>query len=104
MRGKESKERTIWEELEIGLGGGKKFRVLAHLLLNPDKAFTKYSLAKTTGLRTPSVNMRLKILVELGWVKENEFKPKTYQINVENETVKILLELFHKLRKCRRLS
>ncbi|MBS7639010.1 MAG: hypothetical protein QW804_02270 [Candidatus Bathyarchaeia archaeon] len=99
MRSRELKERTIWEELEVGLGGGKKFRVLAHLLLNPDKAFTKYSLVKATGLRTPSVDRRLKVLVELGWVRENQFKPKTYQINSENEIVKLLIELFQKLRK-----
>ncbi|MEM1586716.1 MAG: hypothetical protein QXX99_00455 [Candidatus Bathyarchaeia archaeon] len=52
MRGKEIR-RGILEELELGFGGGKKFRVLVHLALNPDKAFTKYALAKATGLRTP---------------------------------------------------
>lgn len=99
MRGILRKKRSIWEELELGLGGGKRFRVLVHLLLNPDKAFTKYALSKATGLRTPSIERRLKTLLDLGWVKENKFKPKTYQINLENETVKLLLELFQKLRK-----
>lgn len=99
MRGKESKERSLWEEIEVGLGGGRKFRVLAYLILNPDKAFTKYSLAKATGLRTPSIERRLKVLIELGWVKENEFKPKTYQINSGNKVVKLLMEFFQKLRE-----
>ncbi|MCX8171016.1 MAG: MarR family transcriptional regulator [Candidatus Bathyarchaeota archaeon] len=101
MEGEKRRKRTggIWEELELGLGGGKKLRVLIHLALNPDKAFTKYALAKYTGLRTPSVDRRLKTLVELGWVKENRFKPKTYQINVENETVKTLLDFLAAVRK-----
>lgn len=99
------KERTIWEELESGLGCGRGFRVLLHLVLNPDKAFTKYSLAKLTGLRTPSVDRRLKVLVELGWVKVNEFKPKTYQVNLENQIVKRLMLFFWEMeigRKVRR--
>ncbi|MBS7607134.1 MAG: hypothetical protein QW502_00835 [Candidatus Bathyarchaeia archaeon] len=99
MRSRESKEKSLWEEIEIGLGGGRKFRVLAYLILNPDKAFTKYSLAKATGLRTPSIERRLKTLIELGWVKENEFKPKTYQINSDNRVVKLLMEFFQKLRE-----
>ena len=100
MMSKDIREkRTIWEELELGLGGGKKFRVLVHLLLNPDKAFTKYALTKATGLRTPSIERRLKTLVDLGWVRENKFKPRTYQINLENEIVKLLLDFFQKLRK-----
>ncbi|MEM1606781.1 MAG: winged helix-turn-helix domain-containing protein [Candidatus Bathyarchaeia archaeon] len=100
----ERKERRkvtedVWRELELGLGGGKRLRVLIHLALNPDKAFTKYALAKHTGLRTPSVDRRLKILVELGWVKENKFKPKTYQINLENETVKALLDFLSAIKR-----
>ncbi|MBS7624444.1 helix-turn-helix domain-containing protein [Candidatus Bathyarchaeota archaeon] len=95
----EKKIENIWEELELGLGGGKRLKILIHLALNPDKAFTKYALAKYTGLRTPSVDRRLRTLVELGWVKENEFKPKTYQINLENETVKAFLDFLSTLRR-----
>lgn len=84
--------RDALEDLELGLGGGKKFRVLVHLALNPDKAFTKYALAKATGLRTPSIDRYLKTLVKIGWIKENQFEPRTYQINIENRIVKILVE------------
>lgn len=93
------KIENIWEELELGLGGGKRLRILIYLALNPDKAFTKYALSKYTGLRTPSVDRRLRALVELGWVKENEFKPKTYQINLENETVKAFLDFLSTLKR-----
>ncbi|MEM1581001.1 MAG: hypothetical protein QXK89_00610 [Candidatus Bathyarchaeia archaeon] len=99
MKEKEGKgKRDIWQELELGLGGGRKFRILVCLALNPNKAFTKYALTKATGLRTPSIEKQLKTLMELGWVKENEFKPKTYQINPENEVVIALLDFFQRLR------
>ncbi|MEM2320523.1 MAG: hypothetical protein QXS79_01350 [Candidatus Bathyarchaeia archaeon] len=97
MREKETR-RDVWEELELGLGGGKKFKVLIHLALNPEKAFTKYALAKATGLRIPSIERRLKTLIEIGWVKENQYKPKTYQINLENEMVRMIIEFLQKIR------
>lgn len=34
---KEQPKRTIWEEVELGFGGGAKFRVLLHLVLNQEK-------------------------------------------------------------------
>ncbi|MEM2939349.1 MAG: hypothetical protein QXU95_03640 [Candidatus Bathyarchaeia archaeon] len=99
MKEKEGKgKRDIWQELELGLGGGRKFRILVCLALNPNKAFTKYALTKATGLRTLSIEKWLKTLMELGWVKENEFKPKIYQINPENEVVIALLDFFQRLR------
>ncbi|MBS7604925.1 MAG: hypothetical protein QXR84_02115 [Candidatus Bathyarchaeia archaeon] len=91
MREKGVKKDAL-EELELGLGGGKKFRVLVYLALNPDKAFTKYALTKATGLRTPSIDRYLKTLVKIGWIKENQCEPRTYQINLENKTAKILIE------------
>ncbi len=92
------KERSVWGELERGIGGGSKFRVLLHLAVNPQETFTKYALVKATGLRTPSVEGHLEVLLELGWVKEYSFTPKTYQINLENEVVKSLLEFLQRLR------
>jgi DNA-binding IclR family transcriptional regulator len=93
-----NKQRTIWDELEQGFGGGSKFRVLLQLLLNPNETFTKYALVKATGMRTPSVESQLKLLLELGWVKEYAFTPKTYQINLENEVVSQISDLFQKIR------
>jgi len=91
-------ERSIWQELELGFGGGSKFRVLLHLTLNPKETFTKYALVKATGLRTPSVESQLKTLLELNWVKEYPFTPKTYQINPENEAVKHITEFLQKAK------
>jgi len=39
-----AKDRSVWKQLELGFGGGSKFRVLLHLALNPKEAFTKYAL------------------------------------------------------------
>ena len=93
-----AKPPTVWEELEQALGGGGKFRVLLHLILNPKEAFTKYALVKATGLRTPSVESQLRILLKLGWVKEHNFTPKTYQINLENEVTVNIFDAFQKIK------
>ncbi len=93
-----SKEHDIWETLEKGFGGGSKFRILAHLILHPDEAFTRYALVKATGLRTPTVEEHLKVLVELGWIKQYPFTPRTYQINLENEVAKEVSKMFQRLK------
>ncbi len=92
------KQLTIWDELELGFGGGSKFRVLLQMLLNPNETFTKYALVKGTGMRTPSVESQLKVLLKLGWVKEYAFTPKTYQINLENKVVQQISEVFEKMK------
>ncbi len=93
-----NKEMSIWEELELGLGGGSKFRILKHLALNPDESFTKYALSKASGLRTSSVETYLKTLLELSWILKHDFVPKTYQINVENDVVKYVTALLQDLK------
>ncbi len=93
------KDLSVWDELELGLGGGSKFRVVRELLSKPNEAFTKYALVKATGLRTPSVESQLKTLLKLGWVKEYAFTPKTYQVNLENEVVQQLLEVFQRIKR-----
>jgi DNA-binding IclR family transcriptional regulator len=93
-----TEEQSIWEELELAFGGGSKFRVILHLILNPKEAFTKYALVKATGLRTPSVESQLKTLLELNWVQEYSLTPKTYQIDLENVVVNRVLEFFRKIR------
>jgi len=93
-----NKRRELWRELEEAFGGGSRFRILLHLALHPEEAYTKYALVKATGVRTPSVEGQLKTLVEMGWVKEYPFTPRTYQINMEHETVKCFVEFLEKIR------
>ena len=92
------KKGSIWEEIEKGFGSGSKFRVLLHLVLNSKKAYTKYALVKATGIRTPSVHNQLNILYDLDWIKEYNFTPKTYQINLDNKVVINIIDFFQKLK------
>jgi hypothetical protein len=92
-----TKEKVIWKELELGFGGCSKFRVFQQFITNPKDAFTRYALVKATGLRTPSVSKQLNILIDLGWIMEYHFTPKTYQINLNNRVVNHLLEFVNKI-------
>ena len=94
--------RGVWQELELGFGGGSKFRVTLQLVLNCDEAFTKYALAKHTGLKTSVVKFHLNTLVELGWINVRPFAPIKYQANMENEIVKNIHELLSKTRYTRK--
>jgi len=92
-------EPPMWEEVERGLGGVGKIRIMRLMIERPDRYFTKYMLEKATGLKPLDVRRSLKTLVELGWVKEYQCDPKTYRVNMENENVKALAELFRKLKR-----
>lgn len=94
-----NRKRDLWRELEEGFGGGTRFRILLHLALHPDKTYTKYGLVKATGVRTTSVGEHLKNFVEMRWIKEYPFTPKTYQINVEHPIVKNFLEFLEKIKR-----
>jgi Fic family protein len=94
-----SAKASIWEEFEGGLGGVGKIRILRLMIGRPEEYFTKYMLEKATGLKPLDVRRSLKTLVELGWVKEYQCDPKTYRVNMENENVKAVAELFRKLKR-----
>jgi Fic family protein len=94
-----SAKASIWEEVEEGLGGVGKIRILRLMIERPEEYFTKYMLEKATGLKPLDVRRSLKALVELGWVKEYQCDPKTYRVNMENENVKAVAELFRKLKR-----
>jgi len=94
-----SAKASIWEEFEEGLGGVGKIRILRLMIERPEKYFTKYMLEKATGLKPLDVRRSLKTLVELGWVKKYQCDPKTYRVNMENENVKAVAELFRKLKR-----
>jgi hypothetical protein len=49
---RENHSKDLWKDLEAGLGSKAQFRVLWHLILKPEEAYTKYGLVKATGLRT----------------------------------------------------
>jgi hypothetical protein len=96
------KDENIWKKLEKGFGGGSKFRVLLHFILNPNKIHTKYALVKSTGLRAPSVNSQLNVLIQLGWIVEYAFTPKTYRINLDDDIVKEAYSFIYKIKSIRK--
>ena len=92
------KARDVWEDVEEGLGSVGKIRILRVMVFNPEEHFTKYMLERATGLKPKDVRKSLQTLVDLGWVLENPCDPKTYRLNVEDETVKLIIEFFRRLR------
>lgn len=90
------RKRDALRELNQVLGHGSRFRIMFQLALNPEKTFTKYGIVKSTGLKTSTVALQLKILVDLGWVKKYPFNPETYQLDMENEIMKTFCEFLQK--------
>jgi hypothetical protein len=64
----------------------------------PNQVFTKYGLEKSTGLKAVDVRSDLKSLIEIGWVKEHQYDPKTYEVNMENPAVKNLHSFFKSVK------
>ena len=89
--------RDVWGEVEEGLGSVGKIRILNALISRPEECFTKYMLEKATSLKPLDIRRCLKTLVELGWVLEYQCDPKTYRINMENRTARLVAELFKRL-------
>jgi len=92
------KRRDAWEEVEQGLGGVGKLKILRVMLDKSNEAFTKYALEKATKLKPVDVRTNLKTLVKLGWVKEYPYQPRTYKINLENEIVKHISKFFREIK------
>jgi len=83
--------KAVREELVEALGSEGKLRVLLALSEQPNNLFTTYSIVKATGLRRQDARKVIERLCELGWVKQQTYGLKKYQINLEKEEVKHLL-------------
>ncbi|MFB0502239.1 MAG: hypothetical protein ACETWE_00195 [Candidatus Bathyarchaeia archaeon] len=73
----------------------KELEVLKHLVSNHEEAFTRSALADATKLESSEVDDQLDTLLQMGWIREHNripFYPSTYQINLQNEDLKALLE------------
>lgn len=90
--------RVTWKDIERGLGSVGRIRILRRMIESSDEFFTKYALERRTGLKPVDVRSNLKVLVELDWVKEYPYDPRTYRVNMENETVRLLAEFFRKVK------
>jgi hypothetical protein len=91
----------VWREVEAGLGSVGKIRILRVMFEKPSQVFTKYGLERNTGLKPVDVRSDLKALIKIGWVKEHQYDPKTYEVNMENPVVKQLYEFFKHVRRVR---
>lgn len=92
------KRLDMWKKVEEGLGSIGKLRILRVLLEESNEAFTKYGLEKATGLKPVDLRANLKSLVNLGWVKEYLYQPRTYKISLENEVVKHISKFFREIK------
>jgi len=90
--------RVGWKEVEIGLGSIGRLRILREMIEKSDEYFTKYTLEKKTGLKPVDVRSNLKILLDLNWVKEYAYDPKTYKVDMDNEAVRLIAEFFRKIK------
>ena len=95
------KKWDVWAEVEKGLGSSGRIKILRYLIEHPTRQFTRYSLRRSTGLSTEELTRHLQVLVELGWIRQFPHEPKTYQINMENRVVKVIIKFFWDLRKLR---
>jgi len=77
-------------EIEEGLATIGRIKVLAELAKKPSESYTKYAILKGTGLKRKDVSENLKHLVRINWVKEHRMVHPRYQINLDDQTVRLL--------------
>ena len=93
----DARRKIRWKDIETGLGSVGRMRILREMIERPDDSFTKYMLERRTGLKPVDVRNNLRVLVELDWVREYPYDPKTYKVNMENEAVRLIAEFFRKV-------
>jgi hypothetical protein len=93
------RNRKINLEVEKGLCGAGKLKILRLLIKNPDHAFTRYEIGKKVPNDPVSIRNDLKTLVQINWVTEFQVQHLSkYSINRENLTVKPLADFFRETR------
>jgi DNA-binding transcriptional ArsR family regulator len=90
-------DEDIQRLVEEGLGSPSRLRILRILSSGEEASQTKYGLERKTGLKPVDVRKHLKILVETGWVKEHEFDPPVYTVNLENQKARFLVDFFRRI-------
>jgi len=80
--------------VEEALGSLGRLKILRILAARGFPSYTRYGLEKATGLKPMAVRRHLKVLVELGLVKEFRLTPMVYQIDYEKAFITSLVEFF----------
>ena len=94
----EPEKRILNEIIEI-LGSEGKIKVL-WALYRSHTPQTTYSIIKVTGLKRVDAKRILETLKKNGVVKESDYRPKKYMLNVESEKTKVLVNFFEKIEAC----
>lgn len=86
-------------EVEKGLGGVGKLKILRLLMKSPNHAFTRYEIGKTVPNDPISIRSNLKTLVQMNWVTNYQVQHlNKFSINLENEIVKRLADFLRDIR------
>jgi len=94
----EREKRILNEIIEI-LGSEGKIKVL-WALYKSHTPQTTYSIIKVTGLKRVDAKRILETLKKKGVIKESDYRPKKYILNIENEKTKVLVNFFEKIEYC----
>jgi len=93
------RNRNLERDVERGLSGAGKLKILRLLLQRPDDAFTRYAIGKKVPLDPVSIRNDLKTLVQIAWVTNVQVHHLSkYSINLENDVVKRLNEFLTAIR------
>jgi response regulator of citrate/malate metabolism len=86
-------------EVEKGLSGAGKLKILRLLMKNPDHAFTRYEIGKKVPSDPVSIRNNLQTLIQINWVTNFQVQHlNKYSINLENDVVKRLVDFLREIR------
>ena len=91
------KNSDVKKQVERGLSSVGRLRILRILANGENASQTKYGLERLTGLKPVDVRKHLKILLEIGWIKEHDYVPPVYTLNFENSKIESLVVFFQKI-------
>jgi len=92
-----ARDDNVQRIVEEGLGSASRLRILSVLTSEGEPSQTKYGLEKRIGLKPIDVRKHLRVLVETGWVKEHDYDPPVYTLNLDNPKVLSLVDFFKKI-------
>lgn len=91
------KNKAAWRQVEKGLGSVGRLRILRALASGEAASQTRYGLERLTGLKPVDVRKHLKVLIETGWVKEHDYNPPVYTLNLDDQKAKFLVDFFERI-------
>jgi hypothetical protein len=85
-------------EIEKGLTGAGKLKILRLLIERPHHAYTRYEIGKKVTNDPTSIRNDLATLVTINWVTEHQIRHlKKYSINSCNPHVTLLVDFLRKV-------